>query len=368
MDYFPESVALIESSMLAGLLAVGIYTSYTDFAMRLVPNRYTLGLLAIGLAGQLLLVMLDAATLNHVVATVVVAFAIAVGLSMFSVWSPGDAKLFLAAAIALPPTFFPTSDPFSLEAPPTALVINAMLCYLLVLMLIPLWSKESESITDSGQSLSRDWIQSVLTLSALLGLSLSLGLLVLERGLSYVEAFGAVVIGGRLVDSCVAVRSRPVIVLPGLSALTYLVVVSGGLREYSLLLGAALIVEVVYWHAKKWFGRAYVQATSAQYLQPGAVPLHTLTVIQGDGRCPVCVEGEQEAGDLVCEAGKPLSSPQVTRLRSLGSEESLPNGKEIMVVQSLPFVPFITIAAAVTAIFSGSLIPPIAALVEWFRG
>ena len=52
MNLFTDPVFLVETAMLATLLTVGFYTSYTDLKARRVPNRYTLALLGIGLIGQ----------------------------------------------------------------------------------------------------------------------------------------------------------------------------------------------------------------------------------------------------------------------------------------------------------------------------
>ena len=97
--------------MLASLLAVGFYTSYTDLKARWVPNRYTLTLLGIGLVGQTVMIALDVTTFGRVAALLGIGLAIAVGLTRFRFWAMGDAKLFWAAVAALPPSLCPSPDP-----------------------------------------------------------------------------------------------------------------------------------------------------------------------------------------------------------------------------------------------------------------
>ena len=105
MNLFSDPVFLIELFMLSALLTVGFYTSYTDFKQWLVPNIYTIGLLLVGIVGQLGMVYLDVTVLSRAAALLLTALALAVGLTFFEFWGPGDAKLFWAAAVALPPTW-----------------------------------------------------------------------------------------------------------------------------------------------------------------------------------------------------------------------------------------------------------------------
>ena len=102
MNLFTDPVFLVETAMLASLLAVGFYTGYTDLKARWVPNRYTLALLGIGLVGQAVMVALDVTTFGRVGVLLGIGLAVAVGLTLFGFWAPGDAKLFWAAVVALP--------------------------------------------------------------------------------------------------------------------------------------------------------------------------------------------------------------------------------------------------------------------------
>ena len=144
MKPFTDPVFLVETAMLASLLTVGFYTSYTDLKTRKVFNRYTLALLGIGLAGQAAMVALDVTTFGRVAALLGIGLAVAAGLTLFGFWAPGDAKLFLAAVAALPPSLCPSPELLAPQATPVALVLNTLICYLLVLLLVPLWRREPE--------------------------------------------------------------------------------------------------------------------------------------------------------------------------------------------------------------------------------
>ena len=109
-----------------------------------MPNRYTLALLGIGLAGQTAMVALDVTTFGRIGALLGIGLAVAVGLTLFGFWAPGDAKLFWAAVAALPPSLCPSPEPLAMQATPFALILNSLICYLLVLLLVPLWRREPE--------------------------------------------------------------------------------------------------------------------------------------------------------------------------------------------------------------------------------
>lgn len=356
MNLFSDPVFWVELVMLSALLAVGFYVSYTDIKLRLVPNRCTFFLLAVGVVGQLLMMYFEVTILSRVVAILLIALAIAFGLTLFGFWAPGDAKLFWAAVVALPPTFCPSFDPFSLQAAPAALILNALLCYILALLLVPLWRREWTRGEEKDRPGGRQWLQAALGLAGLLGLSLSFALLVLGRPLSYLEGFGALVIGYRLLERGLEVRYWPVALLPGLIALLYLGMVTAGIREYVLLWGAACLVEVVYLQVRHWYSRALVQAFPVRFLQAGAIPRNGVSLQRAEG------------DEIVCEAGRPLTEQQVRRLRDLARTGELPGDEVLELEQAIPFVPFIVGAAVLTASFAGNLVPPLTLLIVWLQG
>ena len=55
--------------------------------------------------------------------------AVALLLTRAGVWWPGDAKMYWAAATALPPSLCPAGEWVSLETPPAALLANALVAY-----------------------------------------------------------------------------------------------------------------------------------------------------------------------------------------------------------------------------------------------
>ncbi|MCY3760566.1 MAG: prepilin peptidase [Gemmatimonadetes bacterium] len=348
MNLFTDPVFLVETAMLASLLAVGFYTGYTDLKARRVPNRYTLALLGIGLIGQTAMVALDVTTFGRVAALLGIGLAVAVGLTLFGFWAPGDAKLFWAAVAALPPSLCPSPEPLAMQAAPFALILNSLICYLLVLLLVPLWRREKETARPGG----RQWLRAALGLAGLLGLTLAFAWLVLGRPLSYLEAFAALVAGWVLLDRGLEEKYWGVILVPGLAALLYLSHTTGAWQTCVLMLGAVWVLEVVYLQVRFQYGRALVQALPAGEVQAGDVPRTTVSA---------------KDGEALCEEGRGLTKAQARRLRELGRKGSLA-GNAIELEQAFPFAPFLAAGALLTALFAGNLAPPLIDLGIWLRG
>ncbi len=356
MNLFTDPVFLVETAMLASLLAVGFYTSCTDLKARRVPNRYTLTLLGIGLVGQAAMVGLDVTTFDRVAALLGIGLAVAVGLTLFGFWAPGDAKLFWAAVAALPPSLCPSPEPLAMQATPFALTLNTLICYLLVLLLVPLWRREpkEEGRSQATRPGGRQWLQAAWGLAGLLGLALAFAWLVLQRPLSYLEALATLAIGYRLLDRGLEEKYWSVILLPGIAALLYLSHATGAWQTYVLMLGVVWVLEVVYLQVRFQYGRALVRTVSAEEVRAGDVPRNRLKLETSDGT-------------VVCEAGEPLSQKQANRLRELGNAE-LPGESSIERERGFPFVPFIVAGELLTAVFAGNLAPPLIDLGIWLRG
>ena len=350
MNLFTDPVFLLEMAMLASLLTVGCYTSYTDLKARWVPNRYTLTLLGIGLVGQTMMVALDVTTFGRVAAIAGIGLVIAVGLTRFGFWALGDAKLFWAAVVALPPSLCPSPDPLAPQGAPFALILNTLLCYILVLLLVPLWRREER--THSRRPGGRHWLRAAWGLAGLLGLTLAFAWLVVDRPLSYLEAFAALIVGYRLLDWGLEERYWSVILLPGIAALVYLSNVTAAWQTYVLMLGLVWLFELGYLQVRFQYRRAQAESLPLSEVRTGDVP-----------RTGVKAAG----GEVLCEGGRPLTQAQAGRLRELGREGGLANGNSIEMEQAFPFVPFITAGALLTAVFAGNLMP-LVALAVWLQG
>ena len=336
--------------MLSSLLAVGFYASYTDIKTLRVPNGYTLALLGIGLAGQAGMVALDVTPFGRAAALLGIGLAVAMGLTLFGFWAPGDAKLFLAAVAALPPSLCPSPELLAPQATPFALALNSLICYLLVLLVAPLWRRDEKRRSDRPGG--RQWLRAALGLAGLLGLILAFAFLVLQRPVSYLEALVALIAGWILLERGLEERYWSVVLLPGLAALLYLSYTTGAWQTYVLMLGAVWVIELVYLQVRFQYGRALVQSFPAAEVQAGDVPRTSVNA---------------KDGETLCEKGEALTKAQARRMRELGRKGGLA-GNAIELELAFSFAPFIAAGALLTALFAGNLAPPLIDLGIWLRG
>ena len=352
-----DLIFFAELTMLSALLYAGLYLSYTDLTIRMVPNRYTFGLLLFGLVGQTIMVQLGVVTAGAVLALAGTALAIAFGLMLYGFWAPGDAKFFWASVVALPPTLSATNGVLSLHATPWALILNALACYLIVLLLVPFWRRRHwRSIGEAEPVGARQIAMAAAGLGGIMGLTLGFSHLAMSRPLSYLETFGILVIGYRLADKWIKSERWPLFVLPGVAVFAHVALVFGGGADYLKLVAVAWGIEVLYLFVRRWHSRAYVQSFPVRYLRPGAILRERLQVATADG------------GGFVSEGGKPLTEQEYSKLRSLVSRGKLSEDDAVAVEQAIPFVPVITFAVVLTAYFAGNLVPPLVRLMAWMEG
>lgn len=357
MSLFLDPVFWVEWFMLSALLGIGLYVSYTDLTVRRVPNRCTFVLLTIGLLGQGLMIAFEVTTLGRVGGIMLTSLVLALVLTLLGLWAPGDAKLFWAAVVALPPTLCPSLGLFSLHSTALALFINALWCYLMVLLVVSFSRKNWKQVDTQGHPDVSEFGLAALILAALLGWVLWVPAIVLGRPLSYLEVLAIIVVGYRLLEWKLAAKYWPVVVWPGVVSLCYLVWITEGKWAYFLIWGLTWLAEVTYLWLRHWYRRGLVQAFPISELQPGAMPRYTLRV------------PDDESGDVqVYESGSPLSEKQVSRLQKLAIKGRLPGGDTLELEQPLPFVPFIIGGAVLTALFAGNMVLPLIRLIGWLEG
>ena len=176
-------------------------------------------------------------------------------------------------------------------------------------------------------------------------------------------------VGYRLIESVLKVKDWPILAIPGVCILLYFGITStSDLQNYIEVLGIVLLLELTYLQVRFSYSRAVTQVLAVPLLRVGAVPRNSYKLdmgqaIPGNTQNPDGTEVERP--EVVFEAGKPLTQPQIDCVRDLASHGLLSDGDTLEVEQSLPFVPFIVAAAAITVASSGSLVLPLARCVVW---
>ncbi len=346
-----DPILWVELLMLSALLTAGICVAWTDLRFQRVPNRYTLGLLGIGVTGQAAMVGLGVGGWNQVAGTLLLGVGVALLLMLAGVWAPGDAKMYWAAVAALPPSLCPVGRWVSLETPPAALIVNAVVAYIAVLLAVVAWRQRQWKTVKGNRG---PWLQAAAGLGGLLGLALSFAQLVLNRPLSYLEAFAFLVVGYRLLEWGLKPERRPVVVIPGLTALALLAVSTVGWKDYVLVWGVAWLLELAFQQVRHGSGRAYGYEVPVGRVRPGAVLRHRM-VLPGD-----------DGAEVIWKSGQSLDQEGVEMLQKRAATGALPGTVEL--TRGLPFVPFLVAGGLVTAAFGGHLAPPLKALLVWLNG
>lgn len=124
---------LYEAFTLSTTLSCCCYASYTDIKFRKVRNTCSFGLIGFGLFNQVLLILLGESTIRYAVFLVLGGFLVSYLIYLVGIWAPGDSKIFLGAAFALPKTAFEHFMGVG-EFPILGLLINIFLLYFLFAM------------------------------------------------------------------------------------------------------------------------------------------------------------------------------------------------------------------------------------------
>ena len=346
-----DPVLWVEVLMLAALVTAGICAAYMDLRFQRVPNRYTLTLLGIGVTGQVAMAGLGVGGWNQLAGTLLLGLAVAFMLTLTGVWPPGDAKMYWAAVAALPPSLCPVGKWVSMETSPAALIVNTLVAYVAVLLAVVAWRQRPWTTVKENRG---PWLQAAAGLGGLLGLALSFAQLVLNRPLSYLEAFAFLLVGFRVLEWGLKPERRPVVVIPGLAALALLAVSTGGWSDYALIWGAAWLVELAYQQMRRGSDQAFGYQLPVERLRPGAILRHRMVLAGEDG------------AEVIWEGGESLDQERVTLLRNRAASGDLPD--TVALARALPFVPFLLVGGLATAAFGGHLAPPLRALLVWLHG
>ena len=349
----------LELMMACAITVCGCYTTYTDIHFRHIPHWASWGLLAVGLIGQSLFWIWGAVELDQVGIVFLVGFAVGYGLYIYGFWAPGDAKLFWAFVLVLPPTLFPSTSLSSFNAPIWALLINALVLTCFVLLVLWAVLRPGRSVEAKAGWGASQGLYLGLELAGLIGLVLGFGTFLLAETMTFVEVVVAVLALYLLVDRFVPRRYRLTVALPGLILGGYTALESGEWPIYLALWVVSWGVFFLYNIIRHLAPRSFVQALPIQALRAGMVP--RLAISAGDRaegyRCGAEVEQGQ---DMLCYAGRPLTKGHVRTLHEKSAGGSFASfGNELAVELAVPFVPIIAVAGVLTIVLGGSLIEPL---------
>ena len=353
-------VFLLELTMACAITICGCYTTYTDIHFRHIPNGASWGLVAVGIISQGLFYLWGQVELEQVGLVFLVGFVVSYVLYIYGFWAAGDAKLFWAFVLVLPPTLFPSTSLSSFNAPIWALLLNALVLTCLVLLVLWAVLRPGRSAEAPVGLDVAHWLYLGLELAGLIGLVLGLGSFLLGAAMTFVEVIVAVLVLYLLVDRFVSRRYRLTLALPGLILGGYTALASGEWPIYLTLWVVCWAVFFLYHLIRGVAPRFIVQALPIQALREGMVPRVAIYAEHGAYRCGTEVG---PGPDVLCYAGRPLTKGHVRTLHEESTRGSFaPFGHALEVELAIPFAPIIAVAGVLTVVLGGSLITPLIAL------
>ena len=357
MDLFFDSTFWVEWGMLSSVLGIGLWVSLVDISTRRVPNKWTYSLLSIGLLGQVFMLVTEVTTPARLAGVFGTSLIIAMVLMAIRFWGPGDGKLFWATALALPPSLCPTFQVFSLQNAAPALLINTLVIYLLFSLFVSLFFRKNEEEPRVNQKeINTPILQVAVRLIGILGLLMGISILVMKRPFNYLEALTILVIGYRLLDFLLPPRHWPLLTWPGVGVFAVLCWNADNIVIYATIWANVWLLELAYKRVRSFYRRKFVQAIPIGALQIGYV-LRQPLYVNHEGKT---LEFDSDAKEEpLVKRGQPILLRDLRTLRRLVNEKVLSPEDRIEVEHTLPFVPFITLGALLTALVAGHIATPL---------
>ena len=343
--------------MLAAALGIGLWVSLVDISTRRVPNKWTYSLLVIGMLGQGFMLLTEITTPTRLTGVFIISLIIAMVLMVIRFWGPGDGKLFWATALALPPSLCPTFQVFSLQNVAPALLINTLVFYFLFSLFVSFFFQRSEGKPRVNEKeINTPILQAAVRLIGLLGLLLGTSILVMKRPFNYLEALAILVIGYRLFDFLLSPRHWPLLTWPGIGVFAVLCWSQDNIVIYAIIWANIGLLELAYKRVRSFFRHRFVQSIPIGALQIGNVLRQSLYVKHEGESLELDSDAEEEP---LLKRGQPLLTRDLRALRRLINEKVLASEDRIEIVHTLPFVPFITLGALLTALVAGHIATPL---------
>ena len=345
-------IKLIELILFAAILGFGIFASHTDLRSRVIPNPLIWLLLILGVVGQLAFCLMGKTTGAHFLFVFFGGFLVGYLLYVLGFWAPGDAKLFWAMLVALPPTIvgeaWTIEAPlrliwsevfFSLKAPLWSFLMNAVVSNFIILGSIAIFRGKFQSELGKLRNFKVAPMVHLRFLFEILGLC---GLVIgggsiIGQEFTFVHASIASIVGKVVTEKVLSKDELLVLAIPGFLLGTYLSVVQGTIIYFITLSFATWTTVTIYRIIRASALGVFVQKLAINALQPGMTPLP--------------MESQYVS------AGKPLMDEDIARLNDLRERGEL---EWLEVETPLPFAPALTIGLGMTVLFQGSVIEPVA--------
>jgi hypothetical protein len=364
-------MAEFEISILVVVVAVCLYTSYTDIRFKKIGNLYTYGLVALGLVCQAVFVYQGITTTLEVLWLAVGGLAIAFLMYYLGIWSPGDSKLFWGLAMALPPTLYNRLGQW--QYPPFVIIVNTFVPYFLVTMIAILarttWQQKWRVL--KGILAPRFLLTFGLSLISFMGLSALLnGLLPFK--LDFFAIIILYIVLFSLFDRFVRRERQLYFLAPFAFVSLYLAWNNLGFYLVVMAITGVLFLLFRFFVANlsDWL---FVEEKDIEALHKGAVPANIIVrdkegqyaVQQVSYTSFVSLASRPRDGEVIMDlTPEGLSEGKVAELKALSAAGHFAAfGNRVQIQKSMPFAPIILVGVLITILSRGVFMERLLALV-----
>lgn len=364
-------MSFLEVSIIAIVLLVCVYVSYTDSRFKKISNIYTYGLALSGLICQMFFVHLGITTSLQVLWLLLGGLAISFLMYYLGIWSPGDSKLFWGVSVALPPTIYRSFGYW--RYPPFVVAVNTFVPYFLAMMVIILlkttWRQKWQVL--QGILAPMFLLRFGLSLLSFTGISALLNLL-LPFDLDYFSAIILFVVLYSLFDRFVEKEKQFYFLLS--FSLISVYFFAGNVQYFlTIMVTMAVLFLILRFFVASLGDYLFVHEVDVHDLARGMVPAN---IIARDR------EGNYNAHEIsftsfVSLASRPrgaevimditpegLSENKVAELQALAGEGHFAVfGNKVKVQESMPFAPIILVGVVLTIVSRGVFVERLVELI-----
>ncbi len=355
-------------------IACSLWASATDLRSRKIRNVCSVGLLCAGVAFQLIFWLQGDTSGSYVVIVVAGGGALAYLTHVLRLTAPGDAKLFWAASVALPPSLF--SSPRGYEFPLMVLATNVFVLYFFILVgaaLIRTTGSEKARAFRAAL-VPRSIAGNVSRIFGFIGLAtlVGAGIAALKQAVSLpvgpVFQFLLTMTAFAILSRVAERHNRPALVpILGISVFCASFIVAGFAVPQSVAASLPVFVGVyvvafgiVRPLALYLASALTIRSMPIEALEVGMIPAESIRrygSFAGDYYARATAhDPPSPANAFVIQDGKPMASEPVERMKSLHAQGELDAlDGDVRVHRTIPFAPFIAVGVVATILLKGPI-------------
>lgn len=340
------------------ILALGIITSYDDITKGKIKNKYIVSALGLGILIHIILFSIGISDLSEIIIAGIYLFAalaLGVVLWLLGYWSAGDAKLYTAFAMLIPPeTYHLVTTPL----PVIDLVINTILpifIYLVAVVLIRSSFKEKTAVVKQALKPSKilNILLVIFSISWLSGYLFSY----MSMPPNYLLTLLFIMVAYRIISAIIKEYTTHFLVVTGIIRvfLNKDYIISIPFIKSFLLITAGFIIVMVFISG---MGKLYYDSVNIYRLRPG---MQLLQAVLKNG-ISLDIDEAEPRRMLFKQGLRGLTEYDVNMIKNAHRKGKL-HFNELKVQQTIPFAPFMFLGTMMTIICQGNVILFVKALI-----